>query len=609
MTTWGVDLVALVSAALVFWASSRVALGVLLAVAVLVPTPLVVPHMHTAMFTLQRLLVVVVAVRLVRMAADRRPSLRRPRDPATLALVAVIVASFVVGIVASPSSAYNQNAGLSLASLLAQLGFLLACFALVRELVSPWEAIAIATGVMFVDAGIGIVEHLTANSWGHWWMGHLPGQGNTDASFPLAMRDGQTRVKAGSEFALQFGWIMVALLPCALALATRLKAGFYLAVAAVVTAGLAVYWSYSRSALAALVPAVALTALLVRHRRLSSIALTTVLGGVLLYALSPSLAKHVSASAQDVSVATRFHKLQPIFGQVAQHPFRGLGLGNLTSSGYHTTDNALLLVYIELGVIGLVFLSLLFVTVAGQTLRAYVVAAPDERAIAAACFVSVLAYIVSTQIYDAFTLIQGPQVMWFLIAVATVVAERAGRPIVFRRLRVPRLAIAVGASLALGGALLAFAPSHVGYRALVLTEPAYRDALPYNTINGGKYLLTTACTEAERIATTLPGTTVDCRAVPGVGGVGELYLQAATRSKLTAAKDRLVSTISGPGGVRALQLHDIDGPRTGHPTVLRTAPVWLPLLALGLYLLPPLPPRRGRTPLGSRRRMKVRIAI
>ncbi len=251
--------------------------------------------------------------------------------------------------------------------------------------------------------------------------------------------------------------------------------------------------------------------------------------------------------------------------------------------------------------VGVVALVLLLLAVAGQSLRSYAVARPDERAVAAACVVGVLAYLASTEIYDAFTLLQGPQVLWFLVAVATVVAERAGRPVVLRRL--PRvqlrmqLAGAAVAGMALGWVLVAVAPTHVGYRALVVAEPAYRDALPYNTVNGGKYLLTTACTEAERIGSTLSGTSVDCRAVPRTGGVGMLYLQAPTRAALLAAKERLVSTISGPGGVRALQLYDVEGPRTGRPTVMRTAPAWLPLLVLGLTLLPPVPlPPRVRPP-------------
>ena len=610
MPAWGVDLGMLAVAALVLWARPPVALATLLGVAVLVPTPLVVPHMHFALFTVQRLLALVAVVRVLRMAAERRPStsLRRP-DPARLALLAVITVSFAVGIVATATSGYSVDATLSLATLGAQLAFLLACTVLVRELETPWHALAIAGGVLGVDLGIALIEHAVDGAWGHWVMGHLEGQGNLDASHPLAVRDGQTRVRGGSEFALQFAWITLMLLPAALVTLARRRAGLLLGAGAAGAAGLAIYWAYSRSALAALVAVVVLVALLARggrdagrdptSGRASGLALAGMAAGLFAYALVPSLPSHLQAGGSDASVVTRFHKLVPIFARVAEHPFRGLGLGNLSGSGYHTTDNALLLTYVEVGVVGLVALVLLMVAVVAHGLRAYVVARPEERAAAGACLVGVLAYLASAQIYDAFSLLQGPQVLWFLVAVATVVAERAGRPVRVRRPRLPHVAGTALAGLAVGLGAWALAPTHVGLHAVVTAEPAFRDALPYDTYNGGKYLLTTACTVGDETAATMPDVSFDCRSVPPTGGTGTIYLQAPTRARLAEARGHIVTAMRDAGGVTALQVHDTGPARTGRPSLLVTAPAWVPLSALGLLLLVPwplvpLPPRRRR---------------
>ena len=78
-------------------------------------------------------------------------------------------------------------------------------------------------------------------------------------------------------------------------------------IAAVVTAGLAVYWSYSRSALAAFVPVVIVLALLARNRILSALGLGAVVVGLFAWGLFPAVTRHLSAGTEDVSVATRLH--------------------------------------------------------------------------------------------------------------------------------------------------------------------------------------------------------------------------------------------------------------------------------------------------------------
>src|SRR5262249_36867159 len=152
--------------------------------------------------------------RLARMLADRevRPASLLP-GPAPAALLTVLAFTFVFGVVFSASAGYVSGGSQRLIDLATQVVFFLGCLVLVRQLPSPWRALTIASAVVGVSAGIAIIEHFNHGSFGHWIFSKLPAQRQTDAAHPLSLRDAQQRVRAGAEFALEFAWVAVMLLP------------------------------------------------------------------------------------------------------------------------------------------------------------------------------------------------------------------------------------------------------------------------------------------------------------------------------------------------------------------------------------------------------------
>ena len=606
MPSWGVDLLALVVSYVVIFRSPTAALSAALGTAVIVPTTLTVPHTHFAQMTVQHVVAIMLVIRLARMVAHRdiRAASLVP-GPALAALLTVLAFSFAFGVVFSASAGYVSGGSQRLIDLATQVVFFLGCLVLVRLLPSPWRAMTIAAAVVAISAGIAIIEHFTHGSFGHWIFSKLTAQKQTDAAHPLALRDNEQRVRAGAEFALEFAWVSVMLLPAFIVRAARVRnvsrwVAPALALLAAAEVTIAVFWSFSRSSLAAAGVAVVVLGVLARDRRLAGIALATVGAALVAYALVPSVSTHLRTTSTDVSLVARLHRLEPILGQVAQHPFRGLGLGNLLASGFRTTDNALLLNYVEIGVLGLLTLALLFLVVVVHTLRATFSARPDERPIAAACCVGAIAYVAAAQAYDAFTLIQAPQVLWFLVAVATVVAERGTAPV---RLPVPRRRVVSGVALggvAIGWLVFAVAPRHAAEDLVLKTLPATSDTAPYDTTYAGLQLVDTACQAATIEAASLRDVSIDCRPVDLSVGAGTLHVQAPTTGRVRTAVIDLVQTMRDRAGVQFLQAEPLGDAVVGRPSYAKTAPAWVPLFLLGLLLLipwrrwpwPPLPTPR-----------------
>lgn len=610
MPEWSVILLTLVAIGLVLFARADVVLATILGIAVVIPTPLDVPHAHFTFFSVQHVVAIVLAGRLVRMAVERRPSTRFGRpNSALVAWIVIFAVSLLVGYVFTVSSAYVYGGGQRLGNLACQVVFFLGCLVLVREMGSPWRALGIAGGVLSVSLGIAFIEHFTSDSWGHWIFSRLPDQIHTDAAHPLTIRNGQTRVRAGSEFALEFAWVSVCLLPAFAAWAARTRAGAYGVFAVAAAAALAVYWSDSRSALAGVAVTLVLLALLSKDARISGPVLLFLLGGLVAYGLSESVSQHLVVSSDDVSVAARFHRLGPILGELAKHPFRGLGLGNLSASGFHTTDNALLLQYVEVGMVGVVALVLLFLTLLAQTLRSTLVARPDERAAAAACFAGVVAYVAAAQSFDAFTLIQAPQVVWFLVAVATVVAERAGRPVEVRRMRWRPVVATAVVGVGIGAAVLSLVPTRASSEYVVTTMTARADLATFDTNYLGTVYVDTMCAIAETAAETMHDVSVDCRQVDESIGVATMHIDAPNRAALGAATVGIFATLHTRAGYAGLHWFPEYENSTGRASIWVTAPAWVPLLALGLLLHVPWPFPRRRRPDPGRVPLRARVAV
>ncbi|MCW2779323.1 MAG: hypothetical protein JWN17_3048 [Frankiales bacterium] len=592
-------LLSVLAGALVLRARTAVALALLVGAAPLVPASLVVPFSPTPYLTVQHVLVLAGVARLVLGVAQGsvgEPELRPTRAQAALGVLLVV--SGVLGVGFAVAAGPLGFAGFRLADLLDQLLYLVVALALVRQLPDLWTALRIAAGVLLCACAVAAVERVTGRSYGHFLFSRLPEQFGTDASFPLGARDGTIRVRAGAEFALQFAWLVVPLVPALVVVAVRGRRGPVLAAAATAFAGLAVYWSVSRSAVPAVVVAVVVVGLLARDRRLVALGTGAVVVAGLAYLLVPGVADRLSSSADEGAISIRFERLAPILGAASQHPLRGLGLGELVAAGYRTADQALLLEYAELGVVGVVLLVLVLVAAllqAGGALRA----GGDERVVAAVCTTGVVAYVVSTGTYDAFSVLQGPHVLWFLVAVGAVAAERAG----VRPRPLPAVPAVVATALVagvLGLAAQALAPVHAATELRVTTVPLALEALaPSDVLVEGTRLLSTVCGIVTSRAVALPGVEVDCTDLHTAGGLLALRVQASTPARVRAAVAELTTgAVERVPGVELRTYVEVPV-RTGRDTVWRTAPLWAPLGAVGLLLLTGTPAAAGRAMRGE----------
>lgn len=593
MPETAVTLIALAAAVAVFRLRPLPVLGILAFAAFLVPSPLFVPHLHSSYLTVQHLLVLAGVLRLLLVAEDRRAARASLRPtPALVALLALVAYSGLVGIGFAPDSGVLGYAGYRLLDLLDQVGFLVVCLALVRQVADLRRVLAVAAGAVVASSLIAVLEHATGGSYGHWLFSHLPDQSRTDAAYPLTPRQGSPRVRAGAEFALQFGWMSAMLLPAliAVALGARHRGRVLWAVGGTALVTIGIYWSFTRSALGAVVFIIAALGLLARNRRLGGLAAAMVGAALVAYLVVPEVGHHLSESADTGAVEVRSQRLAPIFHAVAAHPFRGLGLGDLVSAGFQTTDNSLLLEYAELGAIGATLLFVLFVAAAVQTGRGLLLPDPGDRMVAAACTTGVLAFGAGAMAFDAFTLLQDDHVLWLLVAVGTVLTERRGRPVRLPR-PAPALAVTLTAVGLLGGGVAAWvAPFHAAQDYEFTTLTAAQETVSYDPVTAAEAFIHAVCVEATTTRALGPHAKVDCVDSFGAAGVGQIRLQAPTRAALARAEAALVADLHGPGRLPTVRLLALDPVATGQPTVARTAPVWAPLLVLGLLTFVPWRP-------------------
>lgn len=586
-------LVALGLALTVLRARPAVALAVLAVAILVVPAPLQVPFTGARYVTFHHLLTLAGVARLG--LSRRRPTVIAPQ----VALVVLILIALIAGIAVAPEAGPLDAARFRMVSLLDQVAFLSVALLLARQAGARAVVSAAAIAVL-VGSAVAAAEHLTAGSLGHALFSPFPlGQG-LSAAFPLAARLDSRRVRAGAEFALQFGWLVVAFTPALIVMARRWggrRYGVLLASAGLVACVASVYWSFSRSALVAVVGAALLTVLLLRDRVL--IALVGGASGLAAIAavVVPAVTAHLAIESGAGSLAVRGQRLAPAMEVASRHPYRGTGLGQLITAGFPTTDQAFLLEYVELGVLGAVALVVVLASALQLVGRALLAAPEEDRDLAVAAAVGVLAFVASCFAYDAFTLEQGTHQLWLFAAAAAVMIRSD------RVARVPLLARAtsVGAiGLLVGTIVLAVAPAHSAQRFVFTTVPLQVEAeRTYDNVTIAKVLVTTVC-EAVR-AGARDDERVDCSDSFRAAGTGFLRVQAATPYALKRAVGRLTALARDSAEVRYLQVVPIEPPRTGSDTWAATAPVWLALGGFGLSALwrprgrrsEPAPPHSG----------------
>src|SRR3954452_888508 len=232
-----------------------------------IPATLPVPNPVTTYLTVTRLLLVVLALRLVvgvRFGRLPRETLRW--TPLHTAFAVFLAATFVAGVaLASPTTSWTGTTA-EWYDLVDQFVFLVVAIGYVRAIGNLRWVLGTVAVALLVSVGIALIEHAGGGSWGHWLFSRQ--RVAADASHPLEIRAGSVRVRAAAEFALEFGWITVILLPALLAWVAGLRRWFVPTLLLVAVVLLAEYWSYSRTALAAFGVIAVVAAVAARDRRM-----------------------------------------------------------------------------------------------------------------------------------------------------------------------------------------------------------------------------------------------------------------------------------------------------------------------------------------------------
>ena len=475
--------------------------------------------------------------------------------------------------------------------ILDQLVLLVAATAAVRSLDRAW-VIKLLAVLATATAGIAILEHLTGGSWGHWLFSHLPGQSGRPGSFPLDGRGGELRVRGAAQFALEFGWVSAILVPLVVAVAaTSRRRLALLAPAAVVVA---IVFSWSRSSVLGLVLGAGAVLVLSRaNRRLTG----AIVGGIAVAAVvllaAPSLRDPFDAAKQTDAITIRTDRLPAILDVAAERPATGLGLGGLATRGFLTTDISYLLVYAQLGMIGLVtFVAAIAIAIA-TALKGLRGRDGPERALAAAVATGLLLVPVAAGAYDLSSVAQSTAVLWLLAAVAVSLAETAPATATVTgtapvRWRPVRLALPV-AGAAIGVAVLALMPSHATatYRFTTLSDVKLAKANS-DSRWAGQVLVRSTCVIVDGMR--ISNAHVECRQRtfdkgPQAPGMGELRVEARSPQDAQAAAALVVRRVRG--ALPATEFDQVGPVETGRPAPVRVAPFWLGWAGLLVALLVP----------------------
>jgi hypothetical protein len=171
-------------------------------------------------------------------------------------------------------------------------------------------------------------------------------------------------------------------------------------------------------------------------------------------------------------------------------------------------------------------------------------------------------------------------VLWVLVAVGTVIAEREQGPVTLHA--APSL-LPAGITLAalVGVAAVLTAPAHYARQLQFSTLPVSQEAAFYDPVEPGDTLVNTVCGVASSTAETLPGVSISCRNTFSAPGFGILRVEGDSQQKVTAATAVIGDSLR-TAGVRALAVVPETPLTVGRPTVATTAPLWLPVVAVML---------------------------
>jgi len=588
-------LVVLALACVALRAPSRVALGVVLGTFLLVPG-LIAPPGAPGVLTVHRVVLVAALLGVARQCRRGTLSWQVFRPPPITARLGLVVGLFaVLGVaLAQPTtdpSAAARNWQSWLAQVLVVAGVAVLCRAS-GSVGHAMTALVLAAGAAVL---VTFAERLTGTSYARAWYHLVPSMLGTDPAQVLATRGGRVRVRGAADFTLAWAWSGAALVPVAL-VGAGLVRGWRRAAALTVAAGLAVSvaLTYSRGVVLPLLLVALLCLVAVRDRAVRVPVLASLLIASAAALMSTSLRNQFSENVDRGSIDVRVQRFPALTDLVAAHPFRGLGMSGLASLGFPTTDSSYLLAYGETGMLGLAALLALLLCAVLVPLRGIRGPDPGTRLVCTGAGLGAVTLVVGAFTFDAFTTLSVAELFWALVAIAGVAAENTA--VATRELTWPARAAALAGLALLGTVLALAAPSHAARTWQFDTLDAY-DATVFAPTYTGRQLRTSLC---EVVQARLAGTDVSVRCrESGVGpdddapGQGVIRVQASASGPGEQDAEAAIASVHGMRQLRSVHLQSRDGWITGTPSVLRTAPAWLPLL--GALVLLPTPSRRRTT--------------
>jgi hypothetical protein len=587
----------------------RVALVATLASFLLVPSALVVPASPTSILTVQRTTAVALLMNLLLLVRRREISGRVfAITPVHAVFVAMLAVSFVVGVAYAQPTVSVTDSSHIWANYFGEFVIFLIVLAAIRAIGDTMFVARALAVLLLVTAGIAFVEHFTGGSWAR-LLYRRSGQIHAGAANQLQMRGGQTRVRVASDFSLDYAWIASSLVPLFLVVClSRLRRWWYVGAGMFIVL-LAIYWTRSRSMAAALVVTLIALAVFGRSRRAAIYSLTTLAVMAAAYVSSSSISRTLSAAADIGSIHVRFARVPSIASFVAPHALGGLGFTGVSDLGFQAVDSTYILLYGDIGVIGLTMFALLYITGVAVAARTVYIQQPRERLIGVAAALGVLTLVGAGFAYDSSTQLNDQYMLWTFAALAMVTAERTiGAP---RWLAVPSFGrvVAVAAAAAVGFFIYVAAPTHVA-TTFTFSTLAPSTQLADNPPNTGSTLIRTVCNVAAADQFEQGGVRMTCQD-PNSGlaplalqqgvslagpGQGSLRIQARDEASGRAALRKLTQTLHQVRQLRSVRIQPVTATQSGRSTVWRTAPVWLPLIVgVALIMLPRRRPRAQPT--------------
>jgi O-antigen ligase len=588
-----VDLATGLGALIMLYARPTVVLGLLITSMMLVPATLIAPHILTSYATVNHALVAAAGVRLAVMAKQGGWGRLFRATPLHLALALLVVTWVADGLAFAPPTGIPDVALERLLNLAFVAGFYVVCLALCRLIDNPSFVMRTLVVTFAISAVIAVLEHVSGRAYGETLFNFAHQPGTTTAAHVLETRAGHARVRSSAEFALAYAWLAVMLLPFITMAAMRTRR-WWSGLPLLALTFAVVYWTYARSAAAAIPVVLVLVAIATRERRMFRLAGAGILVSAGLYLFDPAIRHHLSLHTDVGSVGVRFQRFPLILDAVSHHPFLGLGIGGLQTIGVPVTDNFYLYSYGDTGAVGAAILVAFCLVALIQAARGVRLTDPRRASVVAACLVGFVAFLVSGVIEDSLLLSQPAELAMLLLALATATSEPELGLAPMPRWSFRRVLFfgATGSVIGVGAFLLA--PVTVSQQRQFSTVSPWRTIGRYDAVTSGRLLIATVCQVASDIQPSLRGVHITCLDDFGPAGVGTLRISSPTTRQTLGAYATLATTLRQVSYLAAFQTLPTGPPISARSSFWTTAPASGAAFGLAIGFIAPLPLRRRR---------------